>query len=66
MTLELRDVTKSVGTETHIHPTSLKLDIGGFNILLGATNAGKSTLIKLMAGLERPTSGEVWADRQNV
>lgn len=66
MTLELRNVTKTVGTETHIHPTSLRLDIGGFNILLGATNAGKSTLIKLMAGLERPTSGEVWVDGQNV
>ena len=62
MTLELRNVTKTVGAETHIHPTSLSFEPGGFNILLGATNAGKSTLIKLMAGLEKPTSGEVWAD----
>lgn len=66
MALELRDVTKRVGAETHIHETTLSFDIGGFNILLGATNAGKSTLIKLMAGLERPTLGQVWVDGQNV
>ncbi len=66
MALELRDVTKTLGAETHIYATSLKFEAGGFNILLGATNAGKSTLIKLMAGLEKPTTGEVWADGENV
>ena len=66
MALELRDVTKTLGAETHIYPTSLAFEVGGFNILLGATNAGKSTLIKLMAGLEKPTTGEVWADGENV
>lgn len=66
MALELRDVSLRFGAETHLHPTSLKLDTGGFNILLGATGAGKSTLIRLMAGLERPTSGEVWAGGRNV
>ncbi len=66
MTLELRNVTKNVGGEAHIHETSLSLEPGGFNVLLGATNAGKSTLIKLMSGLERPTTGEVWVDGQNV
>ena len=59
-------MTKSVGGEAHIHETSLQLEPGHFNILLGATNAGKSTLIKLLAGLEKPTSGEVWADGANV
>ena len=66
MTLELRNVSKNVGAETHIHETSLAFAPGGFNILLGATNAGKSTLIKLMAGLEKPTQGEVWVDGRNV
>ena len=59
MTLELRDITKQVGAEPHIHPTSVTMDSGGFNILLGATNAGKTSLIKLIAGLEKPTSGQV-------
>ncbi|MEM9048811.1 MAG: ABC transporter ATP-binding protein [Pseudomonadota bacterium] len=66
MTLELRDVTKRVGAETHIHPVSLVLKPGHFNILLGATNAGKSTLIKLMAGLERPSSGTIGLEGRDV
>jgi glycerol transport system ATP-binding protein len=66
MTLELRGVTKRVGAEVHIHETDLTLATEGFNVLLGATNAGKTTLIKLMAGLEQPTSGEVWFNGRNV
>ncbi|MFK7751436.1 MAG: ABC transporter ATP-binding protein [Sedimentitalea sp.] len=66
MALELKQITKRVGAEIHIHDTSLVLEPGVFNILLGATNAGKSTLIKLMAGLERPTTGTLWADGVDV
>jgi glycerol transport system ATP-binding protein len=66
VTIELRGVSKRVGAETHIHPTDLILAPEGFNVLLGATNAGKTTLIKLMAGLEAPTTGEVWFNGQNV
>lgn len=66
MALELRNVTKKVGAETHIYPTSLSLEPGGFNILLGATNAGKSTLIKMLAGLEKPSSGKVFMDGEDV
>jgi glycerol transport system ATP-binding protein len=66
MTLELRNVVKRVGAETHIHDTSLTLATQGFNVLLGATGAGKTTLIKLMAGLEQPTSGEIWFNGQDV
>ena len=66
MTLELRNVVKSVGAQTHIHETSLRLAKAGFNILLGPTLAGKTTLMQLMAGLEQPTRGEVWFDGKNV
>ncbi len=66
MALELRQVTKNVGADCHIYETSLVFEPGGFNILLGATSAGKSTLIKLMSGLERPTRGEIWVDGENV
>lgn len=59
MSLELRRVSLRVGAETHIHPTDLVCEPGSFNVLLGTTLAGKTTLMKLMAGLERPTSGEV-------
>jgi glycerol transport system ATP-binding protein len=66
VTLELRGVVKRVGAETHIHETSVELAEEGFNILLGTTLSGKTTLMLLMAGLERPTAGEVWFDGQNV
>ena len=64
--LELRDIGKSVGGAVHIHPTSLTMEPGSFNILLGTTLAGKTTLMQLMAGLEKPTAGEVWFDGANV
>lgn len=66
MALELRNVVKRVGAETHIYETSLTLAESGFNILLGTTLSGKTTLMQLMAGLQRPTSGEVWFDGRNV
>ncbi len=55
-----------VGAEWHIYPTDLALDKGEFNVLLGTTLSGKTTLMRLMAGLERPTQGEVWFDGDNV
>lgn len=66
MTLELRSVVKRVGAQTHIHETSVELAEEGFNVLLGTTLAGKTTLMQLMAGLERPTSGEIWFNGKNV
>jgi len=64
--LELRNVAKRVGAETYIHETSVRLAETGFSILLGPTLAGKTTLMQLMAGLDRPTSGEVWLGGRDV
>ena len=66
MTLELRQITKVVAGRTHIKPTSLVLEPGGFNVLLGQTGAGKTSLIKLMAGLDPVASGQVLMDGQDV
>src|SRR4051795_2817936 len=66
MSLELRNVTKRVGADVHIHETNLVLHEGTFNILLGTTLAGKTTLMQLMAGLDRPSSGEIWFRGENV
>lgn len=64
--IELKDATKRVGTVTHIKPTSLSLETGHFNVLLGATGAGKTSLIKLMAGLDPMASGQIFFDGQDV
>lgn len=66
MAVELKNVTKISGAETHIYNTNLKLEEGGFNILLGTTLSGKTTLLRLMAGLEKPSAGEVWFKNKNV
>ncbi len=66
MALELRNLIKRVDTETYIHETNLVLAEKGFNILLGTTLSGKTTLMKLMAGIDKPTSGEIWFGRADV
>jgi len=66
MTLELKNVTYRVGADLHIGDTSLVLEDGTFNILLGPTLAGKTTLMQLMAGLIEPTTGEVIFRGKNV
>jgi glycerol transport system ATP-binding protein len=66
MTLELDGVSKVVGGRTHIHPTQLTLERGTMNVLLGPTLSGKTTLMRLMAGLDVPTEGRVRWDGQDV
>jgi glycerol transport system ATP-binding protein len=66
MALELRKLTKRVGAETHIYETDLVLAEKGFNILLGTTLSGKTTLMQLMAGIDKPTSGKVWFNGADV
>lgn len=66
MTLELKGVVKRVGANTHIYETDLRLAAQGFNVLLGATGAGKTTLIKVMAGLEKISSGALFLDGKDI
>jgi glycerol transport system ATP-binding protein len=64
--LELRNVSKVVGGQTHISNVSLTLQHGSLNVLLGPTLSGKTSLMRLMAGLDVPTSGSVWFDGTDV
>jgi len=66
MSLELKNIEKKVGLETFIYPTNLKLEKNTINVLLGSTLAGKTTLMQIMAGLDKPTAGEIWFNDQNV
>ncbi|MBU2326513.1 MAG: ABC transporter ATP-binding protein, partial [Alphaproteobacteria bacterium] len=64
--LELRKVSKLAGGGYHIHPTDLTLQRGTLNVLLGPTLSGKTSLMRLMAGLDKPTSGTVHFDGKDV
>ncbi len=64
--LQLRGVSKVVGGQTHIHPTDLHLAHGSMNVLLGPTLSGKTTLMRLMAGLDQPSTGTVHWDGTDV
>jgi glycerol transport system ATP-binding protein len=63
--LQLVDVSFRAGSATWLYPMSASLK-PGINVLLGATSAGKSTLMRLMAGLEQPASGRILVDGQDV
>lgn len=64
--LTLSNVCKRVGRETHIVDVDLEFQRGSLNILLGPTLAGKTTLMRLMAGLDKPTSGDISIDGESV
>ncbi|WP_142780891.1 ABC transporter ATP-binding protein [Agrobacterium sp. T29] len=64
--LELRNVSKMVGGEYHIHPTDLTLQRGSLNVLLGPTLSGKTTLMRLMAGLDKPSAGSIFFNGEDV
>ena len=64
--LELINVSRRVGAEDHIIDVSLELQRGSINVLLGPTLAGKTSLMRLMAGLDAPTSGKVVMDGKDV
>lgn len=64
--LELRGVSRRVEGVAHLTDISLRLERGSLNVLLGPTLAGKTSLMRIMAGLDRPSTGEVWFDGQNV
>ena len=64
MALEFKAVSRQVEGRTHIQPTTLTLEKGTMNVLLGPTLAGKTSLMRLMAGLDVPSTGHIrWNGR---
>jgi glycerol transport system ATP-binding protein len=59
-------VTRKVGGETHIDRISMAFESGTTNVVLGRTLAGKTSLLRLMAGLDRPTEGRIIQDGKDV
>lgn len=65
MNLHLDAVSKSVVGMPHLYEMSLSFS-PGINVLLGPTLAGKTSLMRLMAGLDHPTSGQILEDDKVV
>ena len=66
MELTLERIEQKVGAQTHLYPLDLRLVPRAVTVLLGATQAGKTTLMRVMAGLDKPHAGRVLADGQDV
>ena len=59
MTLELIGASRTVSGQVHLHPVDLTLEAGTMNVLLGPTLAGKTSLMRMMAGLDAPSAGRI-------
>jgi glycerol transport system ATP-binding protein len=66
MTAMLDNVSLEVGGQPYIRGVTLKLVPGTINVLLGPTLSGKTSLMRLLAGLDRPTAGRVLVDGIDV
>jgi len=66
MGIELKNVSKTFGRKKALDNVSLKIDDGEFVCFLGPSDAGKSVLLRVMAGLETLDEGRVYYDGEDV
>jgi glycerol transport system ATP-binding protein len=66
MQLLLDQITRTVGPTVHLYPLSLAPVPGALTVLLGATLAGKTSLMRVMAGLDSASTGRVLVDGEDV
>ena len=59
MEIRLANIRKSFGEKNVINDVSFVIDSVSFTTLLGASGCGKTTLLRMIAGLETPDTGEV-------
>ena len=68
--LELKNITFQVNEDGQekgiIRDISLQVPDGKLVVVTGPNGGGKSTLARLIAGIEKPASGEIWMDGQNI
>lgn len=64
--LEMRDVYKSYGDTTVLDGVSFRLMQGETKIIIGASGSGKSTILKLAMGLEKPDEGQIFVSGKEI
>ena len=66
MSIDAMNVTKQFGDFAALRDVSVSIDRGKLTALLGPSGGGKSTLLRIIAGLEKPDSGRVYIDGQDM
>ncbi|MGH3325930.1 MAG: ABC transporter ATP-binding protein [Streptomyces sp.] len=66
MTITLSGVSKVFGDFTAVHPLDLTIPEGSFFALLGASGCGKTTTLRMVAGLEEPTGGSILLGDEDI
>jgi multiple sugar transport system ATP-binding protein len=64
--VELRNITKRFGRTTALDNVSFTIRDGEFFVLLGPSGAGKTTTLRVIAGLEKPDHGDILIDGESV
>lgn len=64
--IRIENVRKEFGAFTAVQSSSFTIEDGEFFMLLGPSGCGKTTTLRMMAGLELPTSGEIFIDGEEV
>ncbi|PZN59472.1 MAG: ABC transporter ATP-binding protein [Proteobacteria bacterium] len=64
--IQLKNISKSFGAQTALSRLDLDIADGEFFVLLGETGAGKTTTLRLIAGLEKPSEGQIYIDGVDV
>lgn len=62
----IKNVRKDFGTFNAVKSSTFTVEDGEFFMLLGPSGCGKTTTLRMMAGLELPTSGEIYIDGEEV
>jgi multiple sugar transport system ATP-binding protein len=64
--IQLQNITKKFGNHIALKGLNLEIQDGEFFVLLGETGAGKTTTLRLIAGLENPSEGKIFIDGTDV
>ncbi|PXF28559.1 transporter, partial [Pokkaliibacter plantistimulans] len=64
--LQIQQVTKMFGDTKAVNDVSLEIRKGEIFALLGGSGCGKTTLLRMLAGFERPTAGRIILDGQDI
>ncbi len=66
MSISIENINLTVDGEMYLEDISLAFEPGSINILLGRTLAGKTSLLRIMAGLDRPNQGRIRVNGEDV